>query len=289
VAGHPEGLRRLDPAAVHRRQGGRKPRDASYFLRGIAFCRQCGGALYTREQAIGRVYVCKNRREGTGLCEAPPIRASVIEGHVLEHLDKFVGSAEAWVQEQVNHRSAEQQAREAAIDRDRAALADLDRQRERHFAEYRAMVANGDHLARYALEEVDRIDSERADRQQAIAEAEAVVSEWAGPPDVDAALDFYTGLVDLVQGRVQQARGTEELNQALSQVIAGLWADLDGATLHAEFELRAPENGPSGLLQAMAPDLKGRRLTLPKALYPGNPAQTDLVRASLETGTHTFV
>ena len=57
-----DGLRRLEPSAVQRRQGGRRPAHTSYFLRGVAFCLRCGAALYTREQAVGRVHVCANRR-----------------------------------------------------------------------------------------------------------------------------------------------------------------------------------------------------------------------------------
>jgi capsid protein len=51
---------------------------------------------------------------------------------------------------------------------------------------------------RIALEEGEQIDRERVDHQRHIAEIEAQIAEWSGPPDVDAALDFYNGLVDLV-------------------------------------------------------------------------------------------
>jgi len=37
--------------------------------------------------------LCRNRREGTGLCHADPIPADLIEGHVLDHLEAFVGDA----------------------------------------------------------------------------------------------------------------------------------------------------------------------------------------------------
>jgi hypothetical protein len=39
-------LARSDPAQVAKRQGGRKPKDDSYFLRGVGFCRSCGEKLY---------------------------------------------------------------------------------------------------------------------------------------------------------------------------------------------------------------------------------------------------
>jgi DNA invertase Pin-like site-specific DNA recombinase len=247
-------LKRMDEAALKRRQGGRKGVDPAYFLRGIAFCGKCGASLYTREQAIGpklhlepgqtracreivRTYVCKNRREGTGLCDAPPIQAALIEDHILRHLKSFVAVVEDWLTEQVAVRDGEHQTRRDALDTQRAGLVTLDRERERHFAAYRAMIADEDPLARYALEELGRIDVERAAQERAIADAQAVISEWAGPPDVDAAIDFYNDVRDAIHGRIEQAAGVRELNQALSTVVAGLWAEIEGDRLLVEFEV----------------------------------------------------
>jgi hypothetical protein len=58
-------LDRMDPAAVQRRMDGRPPAE-HYLPRGIVFCGASGRALYTRRQAVGRVYVCSARREGQG-------------------------------------------------------------------------------------------------------------------------------------------------------------------------------------------------------------------------------
>ncbi len=234
---------RLDPVQVAKRQGGRKPLDDSFFLRGVVFCSSCGGTLWTRRQAVGRVYICRNRRQGTGLCQASAIPAELIESHVLRHLDTFIGSVEDWIAGRVAERDSEHGVREANLERDRGRLKALDRQRERHLTDYRKRVDEGATTAGIALEEVERIDRQRAEQEQRIAEAEAVVSEWSGPPDVDAALDFYNGLVELVQGRIAQAEGAADLNQALRQVLAGLWVELeDDHLLRAEFQLRATED-----------------------------------------------
>ena len=77
---------------------------------------------------------------------------------------------------------------------------------------YRRLLAEGATTAYIALEEVERIDGEIAAQQQQITEgAEAVVSEWSGPRDVDAALDYYGELAELVQGRIEKAEGASEL------------------------------------------------------------------------------
>jgi hypothetical protein len=53
----------------------------------------------------------------------------------------FIGGVEDWITERLDERDGERLAREAALDRERAQLAELDRSRERHPAEYRALVA----------------------------------------------------------------------------------------------------------------------------------------------------
>jgi DNA invertase Pin-like site-specific DNA recombinase len=254
-----------DPVRQQKRRGGRKPADVSYVLRGVAFCRSCGASMFTRRQAIGRAYVCRNRRQGTGLCSAPPVPAGLVESHVLRHLDVFVGSVEGWMGEQVEQRTVEHRAREAALNEERKALAALDRERELHVAEFRRQVAEGRSTAYIASEEVERIDRERDAQQQAITEAEAIIAEWSGPPDVDAALDYYGEIVDLVRGRIARAEGAEALNRALAQVLTGLWIGLDGDELHADFELRITDEArtsSNGLRTVLAREAARRRVRL---------------------------
>jgi DNA invertase Pin-like site-specific DNA recombinase len=232
-------LKRLDPVQLAKRKGGRKPVDESFFLRGLLFCSSCGGAMYTRRQSVGRVYVCRERRQCTGLCDAPVVPAELIESHVLRHLDTFIGSVEGWIAERLEERQSEGRQREAALVRARAKLADLDRLRDRAYGMYRQLLDEGASTAPLALEEVERIDRERSEQEHAIEQAEAVVSEWSGAPDVDAALDFYNGLVEFVQGRIQKAEGARELHDSLSTVVAALWAEMeeDRERLLVEFEL----------------------------------------------------
>jgi DNA invertase Pin-like site-specific DNA recombinase len=255
-----DGRRHLDPAAVQRR-GPRRQVDDSYFLRGVGFCLACGAPLYTRRLAAGRMYTCRHRRECTGLCPAPAIPADLLEEHVLRQLDVFIGSVEDWMAEHSDEHGENSQAHEAAVKRKRRRLADLDRTRERHLVQYRKLVEEGsDDLARIALEEVQRIDSERERQRHVPRDFKAVADEWAGPPDVSEALDFYNRLVEFVHREVNPASGAVELHRALYQVLAGVWASIDGETLHAQFELRVAGEGHSAkLANGPGVQLRGRR------------------------------
>jgi hypothetical protein len=64
------------------------------------------------------------------------------------------------------------------------------------------------------------------------------LEEFSGPPpDADSVLDFYTEVTELVQGRIEKADGARELHDALSTVLAGLWAEYDDDALRVSFEL----------------------------------------------------
>jgi site-specific DNA recombinase len=229
-------LDRRDPVAAQRRQGGRRG-GADFILRGIAFCRPCGAPFYTRADH-GRRYQCRDARRGTGLCDAPPIPADVLERHVLNHLDTFIGSVEGWLREQAAELSVAQHQREAAIDDKRKTLAKIQTRRARHLVEYEKLVAADSPVAYVALEVVAKIDAERDQQARMIADDEAVAAEW-GAPVMDAALDYYNRIVDVIHGRVRQAQGTEALNRALASVLAGLWVELevDRDRLIVEFAL----------------------------------------------------
>ena len=88
---------------------------------------------------------------------------------------------------------------------------------------------------------IERIDRDRERVLDGIRDSEARLSEWTPSPDVDAALDFYNRIVDLIQGRVNQAKGAQELNAALADVLSGIWMSLeDNGVLRAQFALREP-------------------------------------------------
>jgi hypothetical protein len=230
-----DGLRRKDPVAVQRRKGGRRPNE-SYLLRGVAFC-SCGEPHYASDKWLGRsrAYVCRHKLKPTGLCDRPPIPAELLEAHVLNHLALFVDSVEGWLGDLVKERDGQRKVREDQLDREKSALATLDRQRDERMAELEEVG-----ITKVGMELIDRMDAKREAQQHRVIDAEAVLAEWAPPPNLNAALEFYSELLDLVRGRVQKAQGAKELNEALASVLVGLWCWIEDAWLHVEFELRNP-------------------------------------------------
>lgn len=277
-----QAVKRLDPSEIQRRKGGRRPNEP-YMLRSIAFCGGCGAPLYrTYAYHGGRAYACSNKLQSTGLCDRPPIPAELLEIHVLNHLGSFVGSVEKWIAGLVNERNSEAAAAEQRRDAEKAQLAGLDRQREQRMAELTEIG-----ITSVGMEVVKRLDRARAAQEVRIAEAEAMLAEWSAPPDVNGALDFYNGLVDVIEGLVKHARGVLEMNEALSSVLAGLWCELDPDSdydrLLVQFAVRGPITEHRLLDGSRVLDeFVGDRLWLPP-VYPGTQTIEPLETAPLTT------
>jgi DNA invertase Pin-like site-specific DNA recombinase len=231
-------LDRMDPVAVQRRAGGLPPREPAV-LEGVASC-ECRSPLYSTTKYLGRrrSYICSHKVNSTGVHDdAKPILAELLETHILDHLACFTDRLEEWLAEVMAERDGERKLRETALDQEKAALAVLDRQRDDRLTELKSV---GFHPI--ALEAVEELDQQRESQKQRISEAEAVLSEWATTPEVNDTLDAYNRLYDMVQGRVKNAQGARELNEALASVLAGLWCRIEGGRLHVDFELRDQSN-----------------------------------------------
>jgi hypothetical protein len=228
-------------------------------LRGVGFCAACGSPLYPTKNYLGgrRGYACRDKLESRGLCDSLPIPADLLETHVLNHLQSFIGSVEGWIADLLTKRDAERNVRVGQLEQERAALATLDRQRDERMTELEQVG-----MTKIGLEVIERVDAKREAQANRIAEADAVVAEWTAPPNIDATLDFYSDLVDLVQGRVSKAIGARELNEALGGVLAGLWCEIEPERdrLLVQFELREQPavKLPDGSAFLLA-DYNGRR------------------------------
>jgi DNA invertase Pin-like site-specific DNA recombinase len=231
-----KGLRRADPVAKQARKGGR-PRRADADLRGVAFCHRCDASMYAMDERGRLVYRCSNKKKATGLCHAPDIPGDLIERHVRNHLHSFTASVEEWLADQVKDRDRERREREKLLDQQRAALAKLDAKREKRMEELEKLDLDSP-KGKIAVELVERIDLERAVQDSRIVSAETVLAEWDAAPSMDDELEFYSEVLDFVQGRLSNAP-EQSFNERIASVLEGLWCELDGDRLVVQFALRA--------------------------------------------------
>jgi DNA invertase Pin-like site-specific DNA recombinase len=225
-------IKRDDPAAVQNRKQGRAPK-ADFMLRRLCFCGECGQAMYSIVHHGKRLYRCKASQRQTGTCDSLPIPAEVAELRIFEHLTMFVGDIQGWIGQRLEERSEGLTTLQKAMDEEKAKLAELDAKRDQRMAE---LVKVG--ITSLGLEVIERIDQERKSRAREIENAEAQLAEWTASLSADAVLDFYNGVVDVIQGRVAKAQGIAEVNQALHDSLLGVWLGYDGKTLSADIRLR---------------------------------------------------
>jgi len=261
-------------------------------LRGIAHCARCGSGLYSRRFAVGRTYLCGAVREARGTCDLPRIPADHVEAHVLRHLDVFNIDLQDWLAERAAEHRSERDAFAAEVERQRAELAKLARRAERAHGVYQQLLDDGDDLAATALREAQRMEADRDDHARAIADAEQRLTNWSADPDLDAALDAYNRIADLIAGRIGQAKGIAALNVAMRDLLDGCDIDVLSDEVSIRFQLSPHHfHGLVVMLTEPAPSL------LPPWKLDGTAeGMRELLRNRVDrhgnepnTGTQTFV
>ncbi|MBO9533939.1 MAG: recombinase family protein [Solirubrobacteraceae bacterium] len=235
---------RQDPVRQQVRGGGRPP-SQRFLLRQIANCERCGTVLGCSSRRGRRWYQCRRAMESVGACDAPPIPAEVLEAGILNHLGSFVGSTGDWLAQQLESRDELIARDQAAIDELSRKRLEVERLRGKVLEDYRELSVQDSPAAQVALSEVVRIDEELAQLDELRSAAEARAEAHRATPDVDAALDLYSRLGEIVNDRLDDALGDmESTNRALRGVLAGLWVehDKERRRLLVRFELLMPES-----------------------------------------------
>jgi DNA invertase Pin-like site-specific DNA recombinase len=250
-----ERLTRLDPAAAQARRGGR-PAPEDFILHSLAFCGACGEPMRLKRYRTGtRVYRCSGRSEGRAGCDARPVRAELAESSVLTYLHHIVEQDLAcWLAAKSAERTAERDALLAAAGREHEQVAKLRRRRDRAAEQrWRLLDEGEDAAADAALRDLAAIDAAVEAQERAAADAESRAAEWQAEPSLDAALDFYNGIVELIGGRVRRASGGAELNAALRDALAGVWLEMTPEHFRADVRLRGGDSLPIDVAWAAAP------------------------------------
>ena len=119
------------------RQRGRP--HANHALAGLALCGKCLSngrysvmrpitSSYRRQDGSrGRTYVCGHVQDATGLCDAPRIDAELIDTHVVNELQRYLGDFEAWRDQLTSGYASERQ----RLERELATAVDSCEEQER--------------------------------------------------------------------------------------------------------------------------------------------------------------
>lgn len=216
--------RRLDPAAVQRRKGGRRPAE-EYLLRGLAFCSRCGERLYTRRFASGRHYLCRNVREATGLCDADRIQADLLEAAVIADLQGLVPRVAAWLEQKDAERARERERLTQLVVREQQKLSDLGDEAEALRATFRRHARASSDLTDLALSELRATERSIETQRAAVEGAQARAQEWAASATVDDALDYFNDVRATIAERLAKADGIEATRAALFELLDGVKVD----------------------------------------------------------------
>ena len=174
-----------------RGKGGGRPAPFTA-LSGIAVCDACGARMVSRRSPYVRkdgtrqaLYVCANRKGGSGTCDAPQVDAAKVDQAIMARLTAWTTDWETWKEEQAK-----------ALDRERTALAaelasrdqeltlrtkDRDKMRKRY-------IDKPSDATEEALVECRRLVEEVEGR---VKETQASLDAYPTEPDTDALLDVH--------------------------------------------------------------------------------------------------
>jgi hypothetical protein len=205
---------------------GRPP--SNHALARLAVCGKCGARMtgytspYRRKSDGGRrrEYRCINYHRGTGLCDASPIDAVLVDSAIASGLRELLVDFEGWRQRIEERHDAERAglARQAEVaERELGAQRHKTNACEAKWAEY---LATDEHKADVVLPIVEK---ERANLGRAEKRAQAARDALASVPTeapMDSMLDFMNDLQKAINRCLDDSRSLGEINLALRDLFA---------------------------------------------------------------------
>jgi site-specific DNA recombinase len=195
----------------------------NHALAGLAVCGRCFEPMrpitstYRRKDGSRRRnYVCRHVKDGTGLCDAPPLDAELIDIHVINELHRYLGDFEAWRDQLISGYSNERERIQREIDAAQAALAEQEACVERTYG-YLDLAAD-EAEAKVAMRAAANAEEECERRRLRLEAAEAALKEVPNDAPTDAMLDFYNELSAAVRGRLEGASTIARVNDALRDI-----------------------------------------------------------------------
>ena len=177
------------------------------------FMRPITSTYRRKDGSRRRTYVCRHVHECKGLCDMPPVDAEVIDIHVVNGLQHFLGDFEAWREQLLGGYANERQRLEGEGSRALHDVAEQEQATGR--ADRLASLASNDSEAKAALRIAGQAQDELARRRRRLQAAEHALAEVPTEAPADAMLDFYNELSAAVRGRLEGANTLARVNEAL--------------------------------------------------------------------------
>ena len=114
-----------------------------------------------------------------------------------------------------------------AADRLRAHAAKLAALVDMAEAQHRSVLEHEPELASTSLRHLARLEADCDEAQRVADAAQLQADEFAGEPSIDAALDFFNNIADVIEGKIMKAEGMAELNATLRGLLEAAWLDID--------------------------------------------------------------
>jgi site-specific DNA recombinase len=245
-----------DKAVTGRPRGGRPT--TRYALAKLGVCDECGSRLYAttspykrKDGTHQRSYTCAHVHMQDGLCNAPKIPATVVDGAIIEHLDKVFVDFRGWIEQMTQGVSAHRDALELQLNGKLVELAKHER-REAKLREHYLAAIDSDTGSRAAQEGYEHVIRERDAAADEIRALQERLAAAPAQPPTDALLDVYNGLAAAIRG----GGNVKEVNERLRANFK-------------EVRLRWVEPGVVGVLPVLKADVIERYATeIPVAVGP---------------------
>jgi site-specific DNA recombinase len=198
---------------------------ANHALAGLAICGKCLGRMrpttssYRRKDGSRqRTYVCSTVDARAGDCDAAPIDAELIDAHVVNSLQRYLGDFELWRDQLLAGYASERQ----RLERELANAVDQFNEQERatERADRLGAIATNEAEAQAALRIAAKAHQELERREARLDATQRALDGVPSEAPADAMFDFYSELGAAVRGRLEGAHTLARVNDALRDLFA---------------------------------------------------------------------
>lgn len=230
----------VDPSTFDKIQAARTARDyakptekavgrpnENHVLARLGVCGQCGGRLFAKTSPYirkdgtkKRSYSCQNAHLGTGLCDASPIDASVVDQAVIAALPDLFPDFDRWRDSVTAAHDTERDRLLGELDRATADFKKVENTLTKVEAQWTEFVESGDtDSASTVLPIVKKHRKSVTQAKSRLKATQDALKSLTDDPPTNTMLDFANSLQAALRGRLESSGGSiREINQMLREL-----------------------------------------------------------------------